>query len=333
MANRSILAAFERMWQHITASLGNKSDVGHIHDDRYYTETEIDSKISEVNNTISGTTATYETKTDASAKLEEAKNYTDSKAVTVDSSLSTTSTNPVENQAVTNWLADNVKNYHLELSGHNVILSDSEVSLTASSDEEEASSSGPSSIAGYPISPLWNNIQDIPEASTSKAGIVKLSDSPDNTEVDIAATPSSVRTALTEAKEYADTIGDIKANQESLDASNERISALEETITGLSGAMHFKGVKDSVPDVGQAIVDGYESGDVIIVGNKEYVYNGTEFIEFGDATANAEAISNLDTELNTFKLQHNTDIQTVNLSINGIAAIPAAQIITWEADD
>ena len=95
---------------------------GHNHDDRYYTETEIDSKLSTVNNSISnitnGTTpvkeaehatsadnateanhatsadsatkatqdgngkeisSTYETKSDASAKLTEAKGYTDTK--------------------------------------------------------------------------------------------------------------------------------------------------------------------------------------------------------------------------------------------------------------
>jgi len=31
MANTSILAAFERMWQHITSALSNKSDVDHTH--------------------------------------------------------------------------------------------------------------------------------------------------------------------------------------------------------------------------------------------------------------------------------------------------------------
>lgn len=46
MANTSILAAFERMWQHVVAALGNKSDISHTHDDKYYTESEIDSKLS-----------------------------------------------------------------------------------------------------------------------------------------------------------------------------------------------------------------------------------------------------------------------------------------------
>ena len=60
MSNTSILAAFERMWQHVVNALGNKSDEGHVHDDRYYTETEVDSKISNVNtsitNIVNGTT-------------------------------------------------------------------------------------------------------------------------------------------------------------------------------------------------------------------------------------------------------------------------------------
>lgn len=35
MANTPIYAAFERMWQHVIAALGNKSDVSHNHDDAY----------------------------------------------------------------------------------------------------------------------------------------------------------------------------------------------------------------------------------------------------------------------------------------------------------
>ena len=31
MANTSILAAFERMWQHTVAALGNKANVDHSH--------------------------------------------------------------------------------------------------------------------------------------------------------------------------------------------------------------------------------------------------------------------------------------------------------------
>lgn len=45
MANASIFAAFERMWQHINIALNNKSDISHTHDERYYTKTEVDAAI------------------------------------------------------------------------------------------------------------------------------------------------------------------------------------------------------------------------------------------------------------------------------------------------
>lgn len=46
MANSSIYAAFERMWQHITAVVGGKSDRIHDHDDIYYEKTEVDNLLS-----------------------------------------------------------------------------------------------------------------------------------------------------------------------------------------------------------------------------------------------------------------------------------------------
>jgi hypothetical protein len=42
MANQSIYAAFERMWQHIVAIVGNKANIDHNHNDIYYTESESD---------------------------------------------------------------------------------------------------------------------------------------------------------------------------------------------------------------------------------------------------------------------------------------------------
>ena len=48
MANPSILAAFERMCHHIVNALGSKSDIGHNHNDQYYTKAEIDAKYNSV---------------------------------------------------------------------------------------------------------------------------------------------------------------------------------------------------------------------------------------------------------------------------------------------
>ena len=47
MANASILAAFERMWQHVLAVIGNKADATHTHDDTYYTKTELNDALTQ----------------------------------------------------------------------------------------------------------------------------------------------------------------------------------------------------------------------------------------------------------------------------------------------
>jgi len=73
-------------------------------------------------------------------------------------------------------------------------------------------------------------------------------------------------------------------------ALDGRIAALEADITGLSGAMHFKGVVDALPET----TEDYNDGDTIIVGNKEYVVNGEAFVELGDVSAEVQRISDLE---------------------------------------
>ena len=53
------------------------------------------------------------------------------------------------------------------------------------------------------------------------------------------------------------------------------------SVADLSGAMHFKGIKETLP----ANTTGYSAGDVIIVGNKEYVCgDDAKWHELGDET-------------------------------------------------
>lgn len=61
------------------------------------------------------------------------------------------------------------------------------------------------------------------------------------------------------------------------------------TLANLNGAMRFKGVKDSVP----ADNSDYISGDVIIVGTKEYVFDGTNWVELGDETTAGTLITGI----------------------------------------
>lgn len=67
------------------------------------------------------------------------------------------------------------------------------------------------------------------------------------------------------------------------------MSDITDTLANLNGAMRFKGVKDSVPTDNS----DYISGDVIIVGTKEHVFDGTNWVELGDETTAGTLIAGI----------------------------------------
>lgn len=67
------------------------------------------------------------------------------------------------------------------------------------------------------------------------------------------------------------------------------MSDITDTLANFNGAMRFKGVKESLP----ADSSDYISGDVIIVGTKEYVFDGTNWVELGDETTAGTLISGI----------------------------------------
>lgn len=108
----------------------------------------------------------------------------------------------------------------------------------------------------------------------------------------------------------SDLAEEVTARTEADEAQVARIKSLEDQIVGLSGAMHFEGVKDEIP----TDVTGYEDGDVIIVGNKEYVFNNGAFVEFGDVSAQAEAITALTGRVDG----HDTAIENIEKNIDEV---------------
>lgn len=62
----------------------------------------------------------------------------------------------------------------------------------------------------------------------------------------------------------------------------QETSAITAESLGLSNALHFIGVKTSLPAVGSN-----QDGDVILVGEKEYVYSNNSWVELGDASSYA----------------------------------------------
>ena len=100
------------------------------------------------------------------------------------------------------------------------------------------------------------------------------------------------------------------------------VADITTAVADLNGAMHYVGKEDEVP----TDVSGYKAGDVIIVGIKEYVFDGTKFDELGDEGAIGAALDGLKGEsTNTAgktvkKVTQTKGIVTVeyqDISING----------------
>lgn len=100
------------------------------------------------------------------------------------------------------------------------------------------------------------------------------------------------------------------------------VADITTAVADLNGAMHYVGKKEKLP----TDVSGYKAGDVIIVGIKEYVFDGTKFDELGDEGAIGAALAGLSGEsTNTAgktvsKVTQTNGVVTVeyqDISING----------------
>lgn len=91
-------------------------------------------------------------------------------------------------------------------------------------------------------------------------------------------------------------IGSTDAN---LVSGSQVAKFVKNQVADLAGAMHFVGTKDAVP----TDIANYSAGDIILVGAKEYVYNGSAWVELGDEGAweakgvAADLIAALDAEV------------------------------------
>lgn len=107
---------------------------------------------------------------------------------------------------------------------------------------------------------------------------------------------------IASAQALADEIADRAADEEAinnrinaLDAvESGRVSVLEKQVAALNAATHFEGKVEFDPSAEGATTDGYDAGDIVIYGNKEYIFDGTAWIELGDTTAESGRISALE---------------------------------------
>lgn len=100
------------------------------------------------------------------------------------------------------------------------------------------------------------------------------------------------------------------------------VADITTAVADLNGAMHYVGKEEKLP----TDVSGYKAGDVIIVGIKEYVFDGTKFDELGDEGAIGTAIAGIKGESNntagkTVKKVTQTNgavtVEYQDISING----------------
>lgn len=134
-------------------------------------------------------------------------------------------------------------------------------------------------------------------------------------ETKISDAKTAADNAQTHSEGVASDLAKEAEDRKSVDSAHDtRIKDLEGKITGLTGAMHFRGVKEALPEE----VSDYAEGDVIIVGEKEYVFNGTEFKEFGDVSAEGQRIAGLETRMTTAEGEIDSlqaDFGTVNTTL------------------
>ena len=102
----------------------------------------------------------------------------------------------------------------------------------------------------------------------------------DQAELDAVSTATSTVIGTAEDLSSANTVYGAKkyAEAEADQALADAKAYADEKTAGLTGAMHFEGFKDAIPSDNT----GYESGDVIIVGNVEHVFDGSAWHELGD---------------------------------------------------
>lgn len=109
---------------------------------------------------------------------------------------------------------------------------------------------------------------------------------------------------IASAQALADEIADRAADEEAianrialLDAETTgRVSVLEGKVDALNSATHFEGKVEGESFEAAIAASGktFKAGDIVIYGNKEFIYDGEAWIELGDTTAESGRITALE---------------------------------------
>ena len=111
------------------------------------------------------------------------------------------------------------------------------------------------------------------------------------------------------------------------DAETNKVATMSDITSataGLTGAMHFKGTVESDPTAAAFDKKNYKSGDVVLFGKKEYVFDGTNFAELGDEGSYVLKT----TTVNGHALSENIEISKSDIGLGNVDNKSAATIKT-----
>lgn len=99
-------------------------------------------------------------------------------------------------------------------------------------------------------------------------------------------------------------------------AETGRVSVLEKKVDALNAATHFEGKVEGDTFDAAIAASGktFESGDIVIYGNKEYIFDGTNWIELGDTTAEQNRLTSLENLVGTTSVDAQIDAKIAALS-------------------
>lgn len=121
----------------------------------------------------------------------------------------------------------------------------------------------------------------------------------------------------------------LAAVKKTADDNKAAIAKINTDLGGLTGAMHFVGTSTTDPKTG-ATVEGHETfkaGDVCLFGAKEYVYNGTSWIELGDEGSHATR-DYVDNSVKTAKEAVEGELATAVSTLEGKITTAKSEAIT-----
>lgn len=224
--------------------LSKKADTGHTHDDRYYTEAEIDNKIGSINSTISS--HNHDSKYDAKGTAEAQAKVVDDKLIahTDDTDIHVTTTNKSNwNTAYTHSqsthartdatkVADSTTNGNILINGtetnvythpNSGVIAGTYKSITVNAQGHITGGTNPTTLSGYGIT----DAESKGAASSALASAKEYMDSVASTKANTSHNhdsaydaKGSASSALASAKSYADSAATTAANKVKNDLLN-----------------------------------------------------------------------------------------------------------------